>query len=113
MAHFSEINEANIVLRIVVVDDQHEEDGVNWCHNFFGGTWVQTSYNNNIRFNYAGKGYSYDSDLDAFIPPKPFASWILDESVCHWVAPIEHPGEIGWVWDEDNEEWVEDDNPKD
>jgi len=86
MAHFAEIDSDNIVLRVVVIDDAYEDDGENWCANFFGGgTWKQTSYNNNIRKNYAGIGYKYDAGRDAFIPPMPEnGSFQLNESTCLW-----------------------------
>jgi len=86
MAHFAEIDSDNIVLRVVVIDDAYEDDGENWCANFFGGgTWKQTSYNNNIRKNYAGIGYTYDAGRDAFIPPMPEnGSFQLNESTCLW-----------------------------
>ena len=68
MAHFAEIDSNNIVQRVIVVPDEHEADGASWCANLLGGTWIQTSYNGNIRKNYAGIGYFYDSGRDAFIP---------------------------------------------
>lgn len=85
MAHFAEIDSSNIVLRVVVIDDAHEADGENWCANFFnGGIWKQTSYNGNMRKNYAGIGYTYDSTRDAFIPPQPEGNYQLNETTCLW-----------------------------
>jgi len=105
MAHFAELDGENNVIRVVVVDNEHEEDGVNWCEEFFGGgVWVQTSYNGNLRKNYAGIGCSYDSGRDAFIPPKPHASWKLEETKCRWKAPIDKP-EGDHLWDETNQRW--------
>lgn len=112
MAHFAEIDENNIVLRVCVVDDAYEADGENWCKNFWGGTWKQTSYNNRIRYNFAGIGFTYDSIADAFIPQKPYSSWILDENY-QWKAPKEYPGTLGdrkYYWDESSKDWVKRDS---
>ena len=93
MAHFAEIDENGVVLRVIVVGNKDTADangvekehiGAAFCERLFGGTWKQTSYNGNFRKNYAGIGYTYDSDRDAFIPPKPFASWILNELTAQW-----------------------------
>lgn len=116
MAHFAEIDENNVVLRVVVVDDRanenlnHEEDesfGRAWCEGFFGGgAWLQTSYNANLRKNFAGVGYTYDSERDAFIAPKPYPSWALNEETCQWEAPAPMPEEGGpYVWNESEGEW--------
>ena len=114
MAHFAEII-GGIVARVIVVDNADTalngvEDGAigaAFCHALLGGTWVQTSYNNNIRYNYAGIGYSYDAGRDAFIAPQPFASWVLDEATCRWTAPVAKPSAGGpWVWDEATLSWV-------
>ena len=115
MAHFVEINEDGIVLRGIVVNnadtatstgEEVESIGAEFCKNLLGGTWKQTSYNNNIRYNYAGIGYRYDEETDAFIAPQPFPSWELDENM-RWEAPVEMPtdGEF-YSWDEANLEWV-------
>jgi hypothetical protein len=108
MAHFAEIDENNLVLRVLVTDnnDPNGDEGHQWLVNTFGGAWVKTSYNATIRKNFAGIGYKYDEDLDAFIPPKPFPSWLLDESICQWKAPIDYPndGQV-YVWNEENTEW--------
>jgi hypothetical protein len=102
MAHFAELDENNIVLRVCVVDNNIETssgklgvndkhvDGETWCTNFWGGTWKQTSYNNNFRKQYAGKGMTYDAVKDKFIRPQPFASWSLDGSD-DWQPPIAEP----------------------
>ena len=114
MAHFAEIIDG-IVARVIVVNNADTaqggvEDGAigaAFCHNLLGGEWVQTSYNGNMRKNYAGIGYTYDTARDAFIAPKPWASWVLDEATCRWTAPVTMPSAGGpWRWDEDTESWV-------
>ena len=114
MAHFAELING-IVARVIVVSNADTasngvEDGAIgavFCHNLLGGEWVQTSYNNNIRKNYAGIGYTYDTARDAFIAPQPFASWVLDEATCRWTAPVAKPSAGGpWAWDEDTESWI-------
>jgi hypothetical protein len=121
MAHFAEIDENNIVTRVLVVGDDQEHRGQEFLADDLdlGGTWLKTSYNTQagvhtlggtpFRKNYAGIGYSYDETLDAFIPPKPYASWLLNEDTCNWNAPVEMPVEEGkfFVWDEDTTSWVE------
>lgn len=112
MAHFAEIDENNIVLRILVIDDSVEHDGENWCHNLLGGRWKQTSYNANIRKNFAGIGYKYDEALDGFIPPKPYPSWILDTEKCIWNPPVPYPDvpkgfRDYYQWDEETISWIE------
>lgn len=100
MAHFAEIDNNNEVLRVIVINNaelldsfgqEQEQLGRDFCKKLFGGTWVQTSYNGKFRKNYAAIGYTYDSVRDAFISPKPFASWILNENTCTWEAPIPYP----------------------
>ena len=115
IAHFAEINDEGIVQRVVVVDNydtldennnESEAVGAAFCNNPLGGVWKQTSYNGNIRKNYAGIGYRYDEELDAFIPPKPFDSWILNQETALWEAPTSMPsGEDDYYWDEDKKEW--------
>ena len=115
MAHFVEIDEDGIVLRGIVVanadtatstGEEVESIGAEFCKNLLGGTWKQTSYNNNIRYNYAGIGYRYDEEKDAFIAPQPYPSWELDENM-RWAAPVEMPTDDGpYSWDEANLEWV-------
>ena len=107
MAHFAEIDSTNTVLRVIVVADEHEANGAEWCHNLLGGTWIQTSFNNNIRKQYAGIGYTYDAVADVFIAPQPFPSWSLDENY-DWQAPIDYPADGKFYsWDEANQVWVE------
>lgn len=117
MAHFAEIDSNNTVLRVIVVHNndcldgngqESEAKGAEFCNSLLGGTWVQTSYNGNIRKNYAGTGYTYDSQRDAFIPPKPYASWVLEEATCLWNPPVAIP-EDGkrYTWDEATTSWIE------
>ena len=87
MSHWAEIDENNIVLRVLVGNNSESDEGEAFM-NSLGGTWVKTSYNGNIRKNYAGVGYSYDESRDAFIAPKPYDSWILDEETTDWKAIV-------------------------
>lgn len=103
MAHFAEIDSNNIVLRVLVFDDSYTDLD---CTTLLSGNWIQTSYNNNIRKNFAGVGYTYDLSLDAFISPKPYNSWILDTDTCRWEAPIEMP-EGDYIWNEIDLSWDE------
>ena len=89
MAHWAEINEDNIVLRVLVGSNDEPDEGYQWLMDNLGGTWIKTSYNGNIRKNFAGTGYTYDPIRDAFIAPKPFESWILNEDTCQWEEPTE------------------------
>lgn len=114
MAYFAELNGENKVLRVIVVSDQEildadgneqESLGVTFCEQLFGGTWKQTSYNGDMRKNFAGIGYSFDSGRDAFIPPKPYNSWVLNETTCTWDAPVEMPTDGRYDWNESNQTW--------
>ena len=105
MAHFAEIDQNNVVLRVIVVSDTLEAQGAEWCHDTFGGTWVQTSYNGRIRKNFAGIGFTYDPARDAFIPPQPYPSWTLDEQTCQWVPPVPMPTDGMYVWNESTLAW--------
>jgi hypothetical protein len=114
MAHFAEIGEDNIVLRVIVVSNDDCKDaegneseavGAEFCRNLLGGTWKQTSYNGTIRFRYAGSGYTYNSVLNAFIAPKPFASWLLNETTTEWEAPVARPTDGMHSWNEENQFW--------
>jgi hypothetical protein len=110
MAHFAELDAGNIVTRVLVVPDAQENRGQEYLANDLGlgGTWVQTSYNATIRKNYAGIGYTYDEGRDAFIPPKPYASWTLNEETCNWDAPVAHPNDGKFYrWDEETTNWIE------
>ena len=114
MAHFAQI-ENNIVTKVIVVSNKDtsneegveiEQIGINFCSNLLGGTWKQTSYNGRIRKNYASIGYTYDEGRDAFIAPKPYNSWILNEDTCQWKAPVDYPkdGE-NYTWNESMQLW--------
>lgn len=117
MSHFAKLDENNIV--IAVFPGRQEDDGKEAeLSARTGDIYKQTSYNTRggihllggtpLRKNYAGVGYTYDPDRDAFIPPKPFNSWSLNETTCLWDPPVSYPTDGGqWTWDETNQEWVE------
>ena len=123
MAHFCKLDENNVVTEVHVVANRDTSDangvekeyiGQAFLEKLFGGTWKQTSYNGNIRKNYAGIGYTYREDIDAFVPPKPFASWVLNEETAQWEAPTPMPEDAGtgeppkmYSWDEATTSWVE------
>ena len=107
MAHFAEINENNVVLRVLVVPDKQELRGQSFLAEDLGlgGTWVKTSYNGNIRYNYATVGGIYDPELDAFYEPQPYPSWTLD-SKCVWKAPKQKPDNDNlYSWNEELLDW--------
>ena len=105
MKLFAEINDDNIVIRVVVVEDDCDAA---WCRKFFGdGTWIETTEDGSIRKNYAGVGHIYDSAADAFYEPKPFLSWSLDAETYRWLPPVPHPENGTDVfWDESVRAWV-------
>ena len=106
MAHFAQINDNNIVLRVIVIPNEVENEGEQWCKNFLGGNWKQTSYNAAIRKNFAGIGFTYDGIRDAFIPPKPYPSWVLNESTCTWESLIPYPNDgERYIWNESSQGW--------
>ena len=124
MAHFAKIDENNVVTQVIVVDnkditDPHtgQEDeilGIAFCKKLLGGNWVQTSYNNNLRVRYAGIGYTYNKAIDAFVPPKPFESWVLNTETADWESPVgpapalteaETEARSRYEWDEENGAW--------
>ena len=118
MAHFTQLDANNVVARVIVVHNnelmldgvESEDKGVLFCKSLFGPEtrWRQTSYNGTRRKNYAGVGYSYDAQRDAFIPPKPYASWLLDEDTCLWGAPTPYPADgKAYAWSEDMQQWTE------
>jgi hypothetical protein len=116
LAHYAALDENNVVTQVIVVDNKDTADasgvekeyiGAAFCERLFGGTWKQTSYNGNIRKNYAGLGYTYNADIDAFVPPKPFASWLLNNETAQWEAPVPMPEEGMWSWDEVTVSWKE------
>ncbi len=106
MAHFAELDENNIVTRVLVTDNDAPNEGYDWLIENLGGTWVQTSYNGNIRKNYAGIGFTYDLDRDAFISPKPYDSWLLVEETAQWEAPVPYPDDkLMYSWNEELTDW--------
>lgn len=132
MAHYAEIGLDNVVQRVIVVSDADEPTeaaGQEFCRNLLGGTWLKTSYNTRggvhygedgqpsgkpqFRKNYAGIGYTFDSTREAFIPPRPYASWRLDEEACLWNPPTPMPTDGNmYVWDEATTSWVKIDLPQ-
>ena len=126
MAHFCKLDENNIVTQVIVVSNDDikdvngvevEEIGVAFCKKLLGAetNWKQTSYNNNFRVRYAGIGYLYDAELDAFIPPKPFESWVLVEETADWQSPVgpaptlteaQVESRSFYRWNEEELEWV-------
>ena len=122
MAHYAFLDENNIVAQVIVGRDENDvTDGVTDWETYYGeitgATVKRASYNTyggvhseggtQLRFNYAGIGFTYDENRDAFIPPQPYASWVLDEDTCLWVAPIAYPAEGDYAWDEEAGDWVE------
>jgi len=115
MAHFAKIGLNNKVISVHSVHDNELKDsngveqeniGIEFLTNLHGwAVWKQTSYNNNIRKNFAGLGFTYDEDRDAFIPPKPFDSWILNETTCLWDPPVAKPTSGIYNWNETNQTW--------
>ena len=104
MSHFAKIDSNNIVTQVIVA----EQDFINSGAVGDSFLWVQTSYNDNFRKNYAGIGSTYDKTRDAFIPPKPYASWILEEDTCQWKPPSAMPDDgKRYEWDEDTTSWKE------
>ena len=114
MSHFAQLDENNIVTRVIVIEQDTVDTGL------FGdpATFVQTSYNTQggihtlggtpLRKNYAGIGYTYDTSLDAFVPPKAFASWVLNADSCQWEAPVAMPtDDKQYTWDEGTLAWIE------
>jgi|TARA_R110002012_G_scaffold305348_1_gene509446 hypothetical protein len=114
MAHFAKI-ESGLVTQVIVVDNsdildedgnESEAIGVQYCKDLLGGDWVQTSYNKSFRKNYAGIGSTYDTTRNAFIHPKPYPSWVLNETTCTWEAPVARPSDDrSYVWDESSQSW--------
>lgn len=123
MAHFAKLDQNNVVTQVIVISNKDTADangfekeyiGAAYCERLFGGTWKQTSYNANFRKHYAGIGYTYNSDIDAFVPPKPYNSWILNADTADWEAPTPMPEDYGtgdppknYSWDENTLSWIE------
>lgn len=120
MSHWAEVEEIDgklIVKRVLIGDNNAPDEGESFM-NSLGGRWIKTSYNTvggvhslggtPFRKNYAGKGFEYDVERDAFVPPKPFPSWVLNEDSCLWEAPVARPeGDTPYIWDEETVSWVE------
>lgn len=106
MSHWAEIDNDNKVVRVLVGDNNAPDEGQSFMESL-GGTWIKTSYNGTIRKNFAGIDYTYDAERDAFIAPKPFNSWTLDEDTCLWQAPTPMPTTEGkrYYWSEDDLSW--------
>jgi hypothetical protein len=121
MAHFAKLDRQNVVLEVNVVNNEDinnlpfpesEPIGIEFLINWSGGytNWKQTSYNAKFRKNYAGIGYTYDAERDAFIAPQPFASWLLDEDSCLWGAPVPYPNDGNfYIWNEATISWISND----
>jgi len=119
MAHFAKLNIDNTIEQVLVVNNsdiidsngiENEEIGIGFLKKLFGANtiWKQTSYNGNFRKNYAGIGYTYEEQRDAFIPPKPYPSWVLNEDTCLWNSPIPYPNDGKmYMWNEDILNWIE------
>jgi hypothetical protein len=117
MAYFAKLGTGNIIEKVISINNfvitdsngiEQEQLGVDFINKLYNtrDVWKQTSYNNNFRKNYAGIGYHYDQARDAFIPPKPFNSWILNESTCLWESPIPYPQDNNeYKWNEQNQSW--------
>ena len=109
MAHYAFITDDIVTEVITGIDETETIEGLDtetWYGNFRGQLCKRTSYNNNIRFNYAGIGYLYDAGRDAFIAPKPYDSWLLDETICQWKAPVDCPTDgADYYWNEENGSW--------
>lgn len=116
MAHFARLDDNNIVTRVEVVNNtvlldaagpENETLGIQFLQGLYGpGRWKQTSYNGTFRKNYAGIGFLYDGVRDAFIPPRPYASWTLDENTCQWQSPEPYPQDgQRYLWDESTLSW--------
>jgi hypothetical protein len=117
MAHFAELDENNVVLRVIVVSNdelldengvEQEAKGIAFCESLLGGRWLQTSYNGSFRKNFAGAGHIYYPDIDAFSTPQPLPSWSLNPDTGKWGAPIPYPTDgFNYIWDEDSLSWVD------
>jgi len=114
MAHFAQLDGDTVMQVIVVANEElmengaeSEAKGIEFCQSLFGGEWKQTSYNGNFRKNYAGIGFTYDAQRDAFIPQKLYSSWVLNEATCQWDAPTPMPTDGRYEWNETNLSWVQ------
>lgn len=122
MAHFAQLDENNIVIKVIVIHNnelldensqESEEKGIAFCQSLLGGNWIQTSYNKKFRKNFAGIGFKFDEFRNAFIPQQPFTSWVLNENTCQWESPIPYPKDgKHYQWDESTLSWMEVNNAK-
>lgn len=107
MAHWAELDDNNIVLRVTVGSNDDPDEGYAWLMHNLGGRWVKTSYNGNIRGRFAGIGYTYDETLDEFLPPCPHFGWSWNSQASEWKAPIPMPTTPGlWEWSDEEQTWV-------
>lgn len=118
MAHFAQLDENSVVIQVIVVSNetvnnlpfpQSEPIGIDFCKSLYGENtvWAQTSYNASFRYNYAGIGYTFDATAGAFIPPKPYPSWLLNTQTFQWQAPVPYPTDgRNYYWDESTQSWV-------
>jgi hypothetical protein len=107
MAHFAKLDENNIVTDVLVTPNDLPDEGYSWLIETFGGTWIKTSYNASIRKNYAGIGYTYNEDIDAFVPPKAYEGWILNTETAQWESPIPYPTDgLTYTWDLATNNWI-------
>lgn len=116
MAHFAQIDSNNIVVNVLSVPDEQQHRGQEYLSDNLGlgGTWIQTSYNSNVRKRFAGIGYIYNQELDIFLPPKPYQSWIINSEKGEWESPVERPIENegqALIWNEENLTWTAEDLP--
>lgn len=122
MAHFAKLDSDNKVVTVLVVDNdvlvddngtESEQRGIEYLANIFGyQKWKQTSYNGSFRKNYAGVDYIYNEKMDAFIPPQPYPSWVLNEQLCQWQPPVAYPtDDFSYVWNEETVSWKKTDVP--
>lgn len=119
MAHFAELSKNSVVKQVIVIDNvntldvdgnESEAQGIKFCKSLYGEhtEWVQTSYTATFRKHFAGIGFKYDRERDAFIPPPPYPSWVLDESVYQWKPPVPYPTDSKFYeWDEPTVSWIE------
>lgn len=117
MAHWAELDENNVVIRVLVGSNDDPDEGYQWLIDNLGGRWLKTSYNTvhgkhllggiPLRGNYAGPGMIYREDIDAFIQPQPYPSWILNLEMYEWQPPVPQPDSGLWVWDEETKSWSE------
>ena len=109
MIYWAELDNNNVVIQVLTTDDSDINEGYDWLVENLGGKWVKTAVDGSIRKNFAGIGYVYDENRNAFIPPKPFNSWILNEEKCIWEAPFPSPENtdtVYHIWNEASQKWI-------